>query len=180
MSFSVVKYIRWILVRNKIYLLRLKGVAVHSTANVHPRAVIEPSGGTIIIGAGTFIDQGVIIRPLGGSILIGNNCAIHAYSVLYGGGGLAIGNDVLIAAHTLIIPSNHVYQDSNRLIREQGLSLSGIVIEDDVWLGAGSRILDGVVIAKGTVVGSGAVVTRSTEANTVVAGVPARVIAKRI
>lgn len=179
-SFSVVGFFRWISIQINIFILRLKGVTVHPTAVVHPKAVIEPSGGSIIIGAGCFIDRGVVLRPLGGSISIGNNCSIHAYSVLYGGGGLTIGNDVLIAAHTLIVPSNHVYRDSNRLIRDQGLSLVGIVIEDDVWLGAGSRILDGVRIAKGTVVGCGAVVTRSTDMNTVVVGVPARVIAVRL
>ena len=176
----MVRFFRWISIQINIFFLRLKGVAVHPTAVIHPKAVIEPSGGSITIGAGSFIDRGVVLRPLGGSIFIGNNCSIHAYSVLYGGGGLSIGNDVLIAAHTLIIPSNHVYRDSSRLIREQGLSLAGIVIEDDVWLGAGSRILDGVKIAKGTVVGSGAVVTRSTDINTVVVGVPARAIAVRL
>ena len=64
-------------------------------------------------------------------------------------------------------------------VHAQGLSLVGISVEDDVWIGAASRILDGVRIAKGTVVGSGAVVTRTTEPNSVVVGVPAKAISSR-
>lgn len=172
-------FLKSIINQLNLFLLRLKGVTVHSSAVVHPFAVIQPSGGSISIGAGTFVDRGVIMRALGGNISIGKDCSINAYSVIYGGGGLVIGNDVLIATHTLIIPSNHIFRDSRTLIRNQGLSLKGIVIEDDVWLGAGCRILDGVRIAKGTVVGSGAVVTRSTDPYVIVAGIPACMISKR-
>ena len=174
--------VRWLVIllnQLTLQILRLKGVCVHPTARVHPLAVIEPSGGSIKIGPRTFIDRGVILRALNGSIQIGENCSIHAYSVLYGGGGLTIGNDVRIATHTVIVPSNHIYHDASLPIHAQGLSLVGISVEDDVWIGAASRILDGVRIAKGTVVGSGAVVTRTTEPNSVVVGVPAKAISSR-
>lgn len=160
--------------------LRLRGVKLDSTALIHPAAIFEPSGGMISIGPNTFIDSGVFLRPLGGSIEIGSDCSVNAYSVLYGSGGLRIGNGVRIAAHTVIVPSNHVFSATDKQIKDQGLSLKGIVIEDDVWIGAGARILDGVVIRKGTVVGAGAVLTKSTEPYSVVAGVPARKISSRI
>lgn len=146
---------------------------MHGSAIIDPGAILEPSGGEIVIGARTFIDHGVILRPLGGRIEIGVDCAINAYSVLYGGGGLTIGNEVQIAAHTVIVPSNHIFADPSVSINDQGLSLKGIVIEDDVWIGAGARILDGVRLSQGTVVGAGAVVTQTTEAYSVVVGVPA-------
>jgi acetyltransferase-like isoleucine patch superfamily enzyme len=79
----------------------------------------------------------------------------------------------------VIAPSNHVFSDRHKRIHEQGESRQGIVIEDDVWIGAGARILDGVVIREGTVVGAGAVVTKSTEPYAVVVGVPARKISTR-
>jgi len=164
----------------KICDLKLRGVKFEFTSLVHPAAIFEPSGGTISIGENTFIDRGVILRSLGGSIEIGSDCSVNAYSVLYGSGGLRIGNGVRIAAHAAIFASNHVFSDPDKLIKDQGLSLKGIVIEDDVWIGAGARILDGVVIRKGTVVGAGAVITKSTEPYSVVAGVPAKIISSRI
>lgn len=59
------------------------------------------------------------------------------------------------------------------------MSCKGIVIEDDVWIGAGVKILDGVTIAKGCVIGANAVVTRSTEAYGIYVGVPAQKIKSR-
>ena len=176
LPYAIVRLFRILRRRLKIVSLRLRGVTVHSTAIIDPSAIFEPSGGKISIGARTFIDRGVIIRPLGGRVEIGDDCSVNAYSILYGGGGLKIGKDVRIASHTVIVPSNHEFSDSEKPIKDQGLTLKGIVIEDDVWIGAGARILDGVRISSGTVIGAGAVVTKTTEPNSVVAGVPARLI----
>ena len=165
--------------RYKNLNLRLRGVIVDATAIIDPGAILEPSGGGIIIGARTFIDFGVIIRPLGGVVEIGDDCSVNAYSVLYGGGGLRIGNGARIAAHTVIVPSNHKFSDFDKPIKDQGLTQIGITIEEDVWIGAGVRVLDGVVIGAGSVVGAGAVVTRSVEPRTVVGGIPARRIKSR-
>lgn len=55
----------------------------------------------------------------------------------------------------------------------------GIVIEDDCWLGTGVKILDGVTIGKGSVIGAGAVVTKNIPSYSVAVGVPAKVISKR-
>jgi acetyltransferase-like isoleucine patch superfamily enzyme len=153
--------------------LRCRGVVVDDTAEIDPAAILEPSGGIIVVGARTFIDRGVILRPLGGRIVIGDDCAINAYSLLYGGGGLVIGNGVQIASHTVIVPSNHQFSDLKIPIKDQSLRLQGIEIADNVWIGSGARILDGVKIASGTVVGAGAVVTKSTEPDSVMIGVPA-------
>ena len=179
LPYAIVRVFRRVLRKFKILSLRLRGVTVHSTAIIDPTAIFEPSGGKISIGARTFIDRGVIIRALGGRVEIGDDCSVNAYSVLYGGGGLKIGKDVRIATHTVIVPSNHEFSDPQKPIKDQGLRLEGIVIEDDVWIGAGVRILDGVVIRAGSVVGAGAVVTKSTQPFTVVAGVPAKIIRSR-
>ena len=54
------------------------------------------------------------------------------------------------------------------------------MIEDDVWIGANCTILDGVRIAKGCIIGAGSVVSKSTEPFGIYAGVPARLIKKRV
>ena len=85
----------------------------------------------------------------------------------------------MIAAHTTVIPSNHIFASCDLPIREQGLTCKGIVIEDDVWIGTGVKILDGITIGKGSVIGAGTVLTKSIEPYSVVVGVPGRVIRMR-
>ncbi len=79
---------------------------------------------------------------------------------------------------TQIISVNHVFDDPTRPFIDQGITAEGIVVEDDVWLGAASVITDGVRIGKGAVVAAGAVVTNDVPPHTVVGGVPAKVIKK--
>lgn len=137
------------------------------------------SGGRICIGRDTRIDIGVIIRAYGGLISIGNHCSVNPYCVIQGSGRISIGDGVRIASHTVIVASNHIFDMSTDPIYLQGVSAKGIIIEDNVWIGAGAKILDGVVLREGTVVGAGSVVNKSTEAYSVVVGIPARTIRVR-
>lgn len=125
------------------------------------------------------ICAGAYIAPWGGTIDIGARTFIGPYTVIYGHGGVVIGADVLIAAHVTVIPANHVFTASDRPIAQQGFTALGIVIEDNVWIGTGARILDGVRIGAGAIVAAGAVVTKSVPANAIVGGVPASVIRYR-
>ena len=137
------------------------------------------AGGRILVGKGSILDSGVILRANGSSILIGENCSVNPYSIIQGCGGVKIGNGVRIASHVAIIAANHIFDDTSRFIYLQGESGKGVIIEDDVWIGAGSTILDGVVVRKGTVVGAGAVVTKSTDQYSIVIGAPARAVRNR-
>jgi carbonic anhydrase/acetyltransferase-like protein (isoleucine patch superfamily) len=111
-------------------------------------------------------------------ITIGQDCLIGEYSVIRGQGGVTIGDRVYTSPFTQIIAVNHVFSDPSRPFTEQGITAEGIVIEDDVWLGASAVITDGVRIGKGAVVAAGAVVTADVAPHTVVGGVPAKVIKK--
>lgn len=167
-----------------LYLRRLfsfgQSIRLHKDADVSLLASIKSLDGSVQIGQSSLVDRGAIIRGYGGKIEIGKLSTIGPYCALYGGGDLLIGAYVRIGPHAAIVAGNHIFQDSELLVIEQGMVGKGIRIEDDVWIGTGARILDGVTLGRGTIVGAGSVVTKSTEAYEVVVGVPARVISRRI
>lgn len=93
---------------------------------------------------------------------------------------VTIGNYVMIAHNVLIIGGNHDIsrKDIPMMLLDKGKQ-GDITIEDDVWIGAGSIILTGVTIGKGSVIGAGSVVTKSIPEYSIAAGNPAVVIKKR-
>jgi acetyltransferase-like isoleucine patch superfamily enzyme len=160
--------------------LRCRGVTVGKHCRISFLATLSTElGGHIAVGRKTRIHQYARLECYGGCIRIGDNCSINPFCILYGHGGLTVGNGVRIAAHTMLISANHNFQDAGRPIFQQGLSRKGIRVEDDVWIGAGVRILDGVTIGRGCVIGAGAVVTKSTRANGIYVGAPAKWIGER-
>lgn len=176
---SLAHYLRNTLKRAQLYPLGLRTCASTSIA----WTVSVDGGGSsclVRVGQHSTLDAGVILRAYGGYIEIGEHCSINPYSVLYGGGSIKIGNGVRIGPHSLIVASNHIFDDTAKYIYQQGETTKGITIEDDVWIGAGAKILDGIIVRKGTVVGAGAVVTKSTECYSVIVGVPAKQISSRV
>lgn len=136
----------------------------------------------ITIGENTIVMHGAVLHvynfrdmPSSG-ISIGKDSLIGEYCVIRGQGGVSIGDRVYTSPFTQLLAVNHVYNDPNRSFIDQGITAEGIIIEDDVWLGAGAIITDGVRVGKGAVVAAGAVVTKDVPAHTVVGGVPARAI----
>lgn len=153
-------------------------IEIHATASVSPLCDIEDSvrGSRIVVGAHSQIDSFVKIKPAGGrgDLLIGEHSIVNAGCVLYTGNGIRIGNHVAIAANTTLAPVNHAFGDRSRLISEQGFlpGKGGIVIEDDVWIGANCVLLDGAVLRRGCVIGAGSLVRHEVPAYTVQAGNP--------
>ena len=92
---------------------------------------------------------------------------------------MKIGNNVRIAANTVIIPANHGYDNRKVNICNHTITKKGNIIEDNVWIGTGVTILDGVTVGEGSVIGAGSVVTKDVPQYHVVAGVPAVVIKER-
>jgi len=141
-----------------------------------------PAG--ISVGDNTFVMHGAVLHVYNfrdlphAFIRIGANSLIGEMNVLRGQGGITIGDRVYTAPMVQMLAVNHVFDDPTRPMVEQGITAEGIVIEDDVWIGAGAIITDGVRICKGAVVAAGAVVTQDVSPYTVVGGTPARVLRK--
>jgi acetyltransferase-like isoleucine patch superfamily enzyme len=143
---------------------------------------LHATPGGITLGADTIVMHGAVLHvynfrdlPRAG-ITVGRNSLIGEYTVIRGQGGVSIGDRVYTSPFTQIIAVDHVFDDPARPFVDQGITAEGIVIEDDVWLGANVVVTDGVRIGRGAVVAAGAVVTKDVPAHTVVAGVPARPI----
>lgn len=157
-----------------------ESLAIHPTAVIDPDARIYPSlrGTRIVVGARTRIDAFAVIRAVGGSgdVVIGEDCFINPHCVLYSGNGIHLGDHVLLAPNVSVVPANHAFGRRDVPIAQQRFQLSrgGVVIEDDVWVGAQSVLLDGTHIRRGAIIAAGSVVRGQVAAYSIWGGVPAR------
>lgn len=162
-----------------------QGLQLGEGVEIDPLAVISPSvRGTLIrIGAFTKVHAFAIIKAVGGTgdVVIGEHCQINPQCVLYSGSGITLGNHVLLAPSVMLVPANHAYHRLDVPIARQGFlpSKGGIVIGDDVWIGAQTVVLDGVTIGHGAIIGAGSVVNKPVPAWEIWAGSPARRISSR-
>lgn len=167
-------------------LIAASELTIADGAEVSPDARIFPSsrGTRIVIGRFTRVMEFAVIRAVGGTgdVVIGEHCFINPHCLLYSGNGIRLGNDVLLAPGTRVVPANHAFTRRDVPIWSQGFqpSRGGVVIEDDVWVGANTVILDGAVIRRGAVVGAGSVVAGEVGEYSVWAGVPAKWIKMRV
>lgn len=136
--------------------------------------ILVERGASLSIGKNVYIGEGSYIKCYGGDLKIGDDVSINAHAFINACGGVSIGNDTRIAAKFVCIASNHIFSDSTIPMRKQGIRKKGIVIGENVWVGANVKILDGVSISKNCVVAAGAVVNKSLENEGIYAGVPAK------
>jgi acetyltransferase-like isoleucine patch superfamily enzyme len=114
-----------------------------------------------------------------GRVTIGSSSHVDQFCVLYGQGGLWVGNNCGIASAVVIYTQSN--QDSTRdgsPVTMQPTAYAPVSIEDGAWIGTHVSILPGVVIGEGSTVGAGAVVLRSIPAHVTAYGVPAKVAVK--
>ena len=157
---------------------RFEGIQIHPSAEIR-------SPDRLTLGAHVVVDRGVLLHCGGmawsdfeGSIAIAAKSYIGPNSVLFGAGGIEIGEVVLISPGVVITSQQHG-QARGTDMRDQPVVRERIVIERDVWVGANATILPGVRLGCGSVVGAGAVVREDVPAMTVVVGVPARAVRER-
>lgn len=135
--------------------------------------------GNVKIGYYIMIDNNVEVRNNSEELsTIGNNCSINRNTVLRG--KYSIGDYVAIGPNCSVMGFNHRFDNLNENISKQGRTIKGIIIENNVWIGANTLVLDGVTIGEGCVIGGGSVVTKSIPPFSVAAGNPCKVIKRRI
>ncbi len=148
-------------------------------AKVSPRAEVELSP-NLELGRGTTIGSFTKLKADKGPLVIGerssfaNGCFIGS-----GPGGLQIGRNLVCGPNVTIVPSNYVIDHQDVHLADQGHTSKGIRIGDNVWIGAGSTILDGSQLADNTIVSAGSVVDRRFEGGCVLRGNPAEIVTAR-
>jgi acetyltransferase-like isoleucine patch superfamily enzyme len=138
-----------------------KGIAVGNASSIGSFCIIKVSGTLTSIGKG---------------IQIGKNVGIGDYAHIGGAGGVFIGDDTIAGAYLSIHPENHNYNDTTKLIREQGVNRKGISIGNNCWIGAKVTVLDGSKVGEGCVIAAGAVVGGVFPNDVIIGGVPAKIL----
>lgn len=136
------------------------------------KSIAKKCGDNVSIHPNVFI-----LNP--SNLSVGNNVSIHPMCYFESLGGIDIGNDVSIAHGVTIMSTGHYYDRLETQINNQGGFSKKVIIEDNIWIGAKATILAGNKISTGSVIGAGAVVTKDVERNSVVVGIPAKVIKER-
>lgn len=126
-------------------------------------------------GKNVAIYEGVFLKSIE-DITIGSNVSLHSMCYVDATGGLIIGDDVSIAHASTIMTTSHTWEDKTKPIKYNRTKCMPVHINNDVWIGAGSRILAGVTLGSRVVVAAGAVVNKNVNSNTVVGGVPAKLL----
>lgn len=159
---------RHVTLQNKQYISVGKNVKFEDCSEIQGL-----SSHGIKLGNNVTIGRNVMIRPssyygvghIGYGLEMGDNSSIGPDGFIGCAGKVQIGKNVMIGPRSMLIAENHIFSDSNKLIKEQGVAQKGIIIGNNVWIGANVTILDGVVINNGAVIGAGTLVNHSVDKN---------------
>lgn len=137
-------------------------------------------GDRVLLGRNTRIECTGSLASIGKGVSIGHDSTFGSDCYFGAAGGVEIGNDVMAGQLVRFHAEDHNFADKGVLIRKQGVSHQGITVGDNVWIGAGVVFLDGSHVGSGCVVAANAVVTAGNyPQNSVIGGIPARVIKTR-
>lgn len=125
----------------------------------------------------SILDSVVINFPE--NISIGNKVSIHQFCYFDSQDEIVIGSNVSIGNSVKFITSSHKFLDKDDLIKNQGVTTKSIIIEDNVWIGCGVTILQGVKISKNSIIGANSLVNKDIPQDSIAAGVPCKVIKER-
>ena len=123
----------------------------------------------------SYIGTHVVLKNIK-NMQVGENFSLHDFCYVDAVGGIRIGNNVSIAHGSSLVSFNHTWDDAALPIKYNPVKIAPIIIEDDVWIGCGVRIMPGITIGQRSIVAAGSVVVKDVPANAIVGGIPAKVI----
>ncbi len=129
----------------------------------------------IDVGRGVFLGRGTILSCKDGDIALGDHSNLGFHCEVFSGSTVTVGAHALFAAQVYLVGGGHEFEGRDAVI-DQPRTSRGIVLGENVWLGAGAKVLDGVRIGSHAVVGANAVVNADLPDGAVAAGVPARIL----
>ncbi len=175
-----------IFVGKKVKVLEKRYLTIGDRSKFHDYAYIDALltdgvkiGDRVVLGRNTRIECTGGLQHIGKGVSIGSRSTFGNDCFFGAAGGIEIGEDVIAGQYIRFHSENHNYSDTSMLIREQGVTHKGIKIGNNCWIGAGAVFLDGAELGDGCVVAANAVVSRKFPENSVIGGVPGKVIKKR-
>lgn len=176
--FFILSYYKWktlgLKVKSFIYIYQNviiqnpKGITINKNVTLYSNCIIKS-----IIG-NEKIDNKKIKSE--GKVILDEGCSIGEFTIINSLKKIYIGKNTLIAPNCYIGDMEHAFHDRTTPIKFQGNITSEVIIEDDVWLGCGVKVMSGVTIGEGSVIAAGAVVTKDVPPYTLWGGVPAKKI----
>lgn len=133
----------------------------------------------IIIGNGVFLGRNTILNCKNGDIILGDNVNMGFNCQIYSASCVKVGKNNLVAAYCYLVGGTHKFDSLEVSPLEQERQSEGIVMEDNLWLGAGAKVLDGVTIGRDSIIGTGAVVNSDIPEYSIAVGIPAKVLKSR-
>jgi acetyltransferase-like isoleucine patch superfamily enzyme len=133
----------------------------------------------IDVGNGVFLGRGTILSCKDGDISLGDHTNLGFHCEIFSGSSVVVGRHGLFAAQAYLVGGGHEFEAAGVAVVEQPRVSTGITLGDNVWLGTGAKVLDGVRVGKDVVVGANAVVNADLPDGVVAAGVPAKVLRRR-
>lgn len=155
-----------------IYFLKFR-------AKISPNAEVELSA-NVRLGSKCQIGSFTKVKASDGDLVIGDRCGIATGCFIAAAkGGIQIGDNFICGPNVTILSSNYQYHEKGQHLEDLPTISKGVKIGNNVWIGAGSVILDGTVIGDNTVVVANSLLNRKYKPNVILQGSPAKVIMNR-
>ena len=175
-----------VFIGKKVKVLEKNYLSVGRKTKIHDGTFIDALskdgvhiGENVVIGRNTRIECTGSLSNIGKGVTIGNRTTFGSDCYFGAAGGIDVGDDVVAGQYIRFHSENHNFDDLEMLIKEQGVSHKGITVGNNCWIGAGVVFLDGAKLGEGCVVAANAVVTKDFPPNSVIGGVPAKIIRQR-